>query len=242
MKYPRILTDLEKSLLFAILPESKIGYLNYRNKIEKSFVVREGRWGINNFYLSSINEYLNEIPPSAPVLSFGKISNNDEIIDVVIHEDQEDLIEVDINYINIKNNFDITSAKVDSLAYWSLENENNYIPNRKVVIKKDEYLLIIFLQLKKIILNEIKSGLNYTIPVTNFFNELHRLKKNNSIPIKNPDIIFTSNEVFKDEDFYNAFVNYNNYMRRFNFNITKFATEIPKKKNLFNIIFNKEIN
>lgn len=240
MSYPRNLTEYEISILNAILPENKSGYLNYRKKIEKYFVVREGRWGINNFYLSEKNEILDYLPSSAPVFSYGRISHNEDFIDVVIHEEEDNIIEVDIDYKNAKNQFDISTAKVNSLAFWSPVNYIKSDETRIIEIIQNEYLLVIFLPLKKIIFHEYKSGINYTIPVTNFFNELHRLNRVKDLSIRKPEIIFTSNEIFKDDDFYSAFLNYNNYMRRFNLNLAKFGKDIPKKKSIFQKIFYKE--
>lgn len=242
MSFPRKLTEYEISILNSILPENKSGYLNYRKKIENYFVVREGRWGINNFYLSDKNEYLNYLPSSASVFSYGRITQNENIIDVVIHEEEENIIEVDIDYKNSKSQIDFSTAKVDSLAFWSPEINIKRDETRIINIIQNEYILVIFIKLKKIIFHEYISGINYTIPVTNFFNEIHRLKRVKDLSIRKPDIIFTSNELFGDDDFYSAFLNYNNYMRRFNLNLAKFGTVIPKKKSLFQKIFNKAKN
>lgn len=238
-KFPRYLTPNENILLFSVLPENKTGYKIYRNKINTLMVTGSGRFGRGNFVLGREGTKPDFTFPSSPVFAVGTNIYEEGTIDITIHEDVDDEIEFDISARNQESLPD----KLTEVSKWnySVWNPGDKAPNdnsivREIVIVKNEYLLAVAPQHKKLWLHEYKSGINFLIPVTNFYNELMRVCgiKDASIALK-PSSFFENLYKFKDEELMLAFTSYNRYLKRINIDIPIPLNTEKKKKNFLSI-------
>lgn len=240
-RFPRELTKVEKDLLFTILPETKPGYKNYRRKINELFVIGTGRFGDNNLILGEKSLIPDTDSPSTPVFASGTISTTEDEIDVLIHEETEDQIEIDIS----PKNHNKIPPEINIINSW---NYSEWMPGNRAPkdnsdvreIKIDEKYILAIAQLhKKIWLYEYDSGINYLIPVTNFYNYLMIVKKiRDEKIVLNYSLLFKNPETNSDEEIISAFILYNKYFRRIknDFSLIKEISRKEKEKTINKIL------
>lgn len=228
MEFPRELTRQEIYLLFSVLPEYKPGYNSYREKINKLYVTGPGRYNNNDLILGRQNTVPDITLPPAPVFAAGIVKIPGDEIDILINEEVDDEIEIELN---IKNSTKIPE-EINELGRWSYSdwNPGNKSPGdngevREIVVVKGKYILVFAPSHKKIWLHDYENGVNYLIPLTNFYNELMRFKRIKD-PAKalNPKLFFEDITGFPDEDLISTLVLYNKYMRRFPVDFSKYLT------------------
>ena len=239
--FPRQLTAAEKTILFSILPESKSGYKLYREKINNLLVIGSGRFGGNNYILGNKETEPDLSIPSSSVFALGTAVSGSNNIDVIIHEESDEQIEFDINFVSeLSFENDITIEKVSCYSNWN--------PGEKILFEKAEvreyiispgsYILAIVPTLKKIWLHDISTGVNHIIPVTNFFNELMRLKniRDPKLALK-PGNFFEHINEFKNDEIRKAFLMYDKYLSKFNIKDekTNSITSVNSKRKLLKI-------
>jgi hypothetical protein len=217
--FPRQLTAMEKTILFAILPENKKGYNEYREKINQLVVIGKGRFGGNNLILGREGEKIDLSISSAPVFAIGTVYFSDLSAEAVIHEEQDDKIEFDIQ-LNVENNQTVQSEIIDvnTISTWNPGDESPY---NKSTVKEFElfpgkYILAVVPTLKKIWLHSYQTGINHIIPLTNFYNELMRTKniKDHKIAL-NPGKFFEHVNEYSTDDLRKALINYSWYLKKF---------------------------
>ncbi|MGQ9644495.1 MAG: hypothetical protein ACUVT3_11610, partial [Ignavibacterium sp.] len=104
------------------------------------------------------------------------------------------------------------------------------------------YILAIAPTDRKIWLYEKSSGINYPIPISNFYNELLRLKSEIRKEFYlNPNRLFEELDTYSESEIVLAFLMYCKYKRRFNFDyiIDRLITEPKKKKSFFSFFRRK---
>ncbi len=233
--FPRQLRDVEKELLFQILPENKKGYLNYRNKIKELMVIGIGRFGGNNFLLGKKGTNPDPQSPSSPIFAAGTVYMQNEEIDITINEEIDDEIEVDLspkNSADLPEKLEIIETK--SFSEWNPGDNDPYENKnvREVIIEKDNYLLVVAGAIHKIWIHDINTKVNHLIPVSNFYNELMSVKNIRAKEVVlNPKLLFESINDYSDSDLFSAFVKYNKYMRRINLDYDKVLHQPEEKKN-----------
>ncbi|HSD62889.1 MAG TPA: hypothetical protein VLB50_03790 [Ignavibacteriaceae bacterium] len=228
-QFPRELTQQEKYLLFSVLPENKPGYRRYREKINELLVTGYGRFKNNNFILGKRDNIPDLSFPSAPVFAAGTIKIPDDEIDILINEETDDEIEFDLT---LKNS-ELIPVEIKELTRWSYSDWNpgdkspdDFGQVREVFINDGNYVLVFAPTHKKIWLHENKSGVNYLIPLTNFYNELMGYKRiKDPKEALNPGLLFIKLNNYSDIDLLNAFVLYNKYMRRFSVDFSKYLLQ-----------------
>jgi len=236
-KFPRLLTEIEKQVLFSLLPENKTGYKAYRDKISTKFVIGFGRFAEGNLILGNKDSIIDLDNASSPVFALGEIELMDNHIDVLIHEEEEEKVEFDISYQN-----DIVNLN-SIIKSWSY---SNWIPGmnapkddsvvRETLIVKDQFILAIASVHDKIWLHNIISGVNSIIPISNFYNSL-MMNKNirNSQALRSPKSIFRNLSSFSDNDLSLTLFAYDKYFKRFNLSkyYTPITSHVIKKKSFF---------
>ncbi len=230
--FPRKLTELEKNLLFSILPENKSGYNAYRKKIENLFVIGKGRFGETNLILGKEGNVPDFTIPSPPVFAIGFVYYENNKADIIINEQIDDEIEFDIFFSNALNE-NLREIKRWSYSEWipgyNAPGDNSSV--REVEIIKNEFLLAIAPGHKKLWLHSYKNGINLLLPVTNFYNYLMLVKNIRSAEIVfKPDRLFSELNSFKDDELIKAFTAYNKYFRHVNLNFDEPAQNTHKKK------------
>lgn len=241
-KFPRSLTEKEKEWLNFILPAERKGYAEYRNKIEQLCVIGYGRFGGTNLILGKENDKPDLNAPSAPVFASGNIIYNEAEIYVLIHEEFENQIEIDISY----NHESGVPEKLIEVSRWTYSNwtPGNKAPRdnseiREIHLIKNEIVIAIAQVHKRIWVYENKSGINYFIPVTNFFNEIIRVREiREAKNLPKPDSIFTDTNSFSDKEIAQGFLLYNKHWKKLEIDNENFkkAESIKKKKSFFDFL------
>jgi hypothetical protein len=236
------MNDLSKNeikLLFSILPEQKSGYKNYRELISTMKVMGKGRFENGNFYIGTGAAKPDLSIPSSPVFAVGIVKTNIGSIDVLIHEYEDDLIEVQLSK-RVGDDEEVIINNVLSFSEWNpgdkFRGSNEAVKEFEII--KDKFILVIDKTNKKIWLHNYESGVNQIIPVSNYFNELMRLKKiKDENLFRSPSLFFNKLDDFTDEEFKLAFYQYNKFMRRFDIKINPedLLTPRVKKKKFFKL-------
>ena len=241
-KFPRQLTSVENMLLFSVLPENKTGYFSYRNKINNLVVTGSGRFGGGNFILGKEDTKPDLSLPSAPVFAIGTNVYEEGTIDITIHEDIDDEIEYDISARN-KNSIPETLTEIKKWNY-SEWNPGDKAPNdnsevREIIIS-EEYILAIAPRHKKIWLHENKSGVNFLLPVSNFYNELMRVCniRDTKIALR-PASFFEIQNQFTDNQLMLAFFSYNKYLKKVNVDYIPGRIQLKKRKSILSVFSGK---
>lgn len=236
-EFPRQLTESEKELLFSALPENKIGYRLYRDKIEKLLVLGNGRFGGGNFILGPLDSEIDIEVPATPIFAISKIVYSDHEIYVTIHHEQDDQIEFDIQNFELVPNIN----EMKELYRWTY---SNWVPGEKapydnsnvkeVHLILNSLVLVIATVHRKIWVYNAKDEVNYLIPVTNFYNELMLLidEKDPEIAL-NPNLLFTNLEKYSDEKLGQAFLLYNKLWNRIDIDYSLFDPKMVQRKKSF---------
>lgn len=232
--FPRLISETEIKLLFSILPAEKSGYLEYRNIIPKLFIIGEGRFGNGNLILGAKDKKPDLTLSSSQVYALGSIFTKTRKYDVIIHSMDEGMMEFQIDPFPIEEEIEVES--LISYSYWNPGMNAPEDDSRvyEYEIKKDEFTLAIAPSSKKIWLHDKNTGVNHIIPVSNFFNELMRLKniKDDHL-LRKPSQFFDEIQKYSSLDIKLAFLLYNKYLRRFNLTGVLENTlneKVPRKK------------
>jgi len=235
--YPRELSETEIFIIKKLLPQNKTGYQNYVNKLDDIFVIGNGRFGENNYFLGSENLQPDLEVPSSPVFAIGTVKFKETDVYSIIHEEFDEMIEIDfqsdipIDKINIGN-----YISTDTLSEW-LPGKNNFSENtslREVHFKESNFVLAIECKQKKIWLYEDTTGMNHLISLTRFYSELMRIKniKDPSIALKY-ELLFKDIDTFTNTELQKAFFIYNKMAKKVILNENDLVNSINTKNRKF---------
>jgi hypothetical protein len=178
-------------------------------------VIGDGNFGEGNYILGKNEPNPDLSFPSAPVFALGTVNNGTKQIDVIIHVETENKIEVwfgnDINEIT-DNKFN-----VKSYSHWMPGMSSPFTDSkvREISVKPKEFILAIVPEEKKIWLYESSSGVNHLIPVSNYYNSLMLYRnERNADKVLNPNLFFNNLGLYNDLELKSALELYNKYMRR----------------------------
>ncbi|AFH49601.1 Hypothetical protein IALB_1895 [Ignavibacterium album JCM 16511] len=241
-EFPRKLSDAELNLLLLLLPEDKPGYSRYRNLIRNYFVIGEGRFGEGNYFLGKVDDEIDLEISSSPILTSGIVETDKTTFEISINQIQDDKIEFSISPYPDVNEF-YRVKRVITISDW-IPGKKSPDGNKVKLFPVDglNYVLAIAPLDHKIWLYEKSSGINYPIPISNFYNELLRLKRESRNEVyKSPNKLFEEIESFTEAEIILAFLLYCKYKRRFHFDhlIDKYLTEPKNKKSLFSFFRRK---
>ena len=240
--FPREIKETEKKLLYTVLPENKPGYKLYRDMIERYKVIGFGRFGGNNLILGEGNSVPDLSIPLMPVFAVGNVKCKDCEINVIIHEEIDDEIEIDISTKTreaIPQNIDI----IDNWNYseWNPGDGAPYDNSavREVELLKDKFLIVIAVEHKKMWIHKFEDGVNLLIPTGKYYNNLMLIKNiRDSKIVLNPNRLFENLQEFSDSDLISAFLLYNKNIKRIEIDYSDFerTTSNKKKKKLFGFL------
>lgn len=241
-QFPRKLSKSELNLLLLLLPDNKPGFSNYRKLLNEYYLIGEGRFGNGNYFLGNPGDEIGLEISSSPVLTSGIIYTDKATFEISINEIQNNKIEFSIlPYPDENENYNI--KKVITLSDWvpgKKSPEGNKV--KLFPIYGMNYILVIAPVDHRLWLYEKSTGINYPIPVSNFYNELLRLKKETRNEVyRNPNKLFEDLDSFDESEIILSFILYCKYKRRFNFDylIDRFLSVPKKKKSLFSIFRRK---
>ncbi len=232
-EFPRKLNDIEKQLLFLLLPPERNGYNLYREKIANYFVLGYGRYGGGNLILGNEDDEIDFTMPSAPVFAVGNVKTAAGDVYIVIHEEFENQIEVDFSEPEILKSDNTAIISSWSYSAWKpgMKNPANNEKIREIHIIKNALVVAISPSDKKIWVFEKESGVNHFIPVTKFYDELMRIKEE-----KDPKIaldasrFFTELQTYSDELIARAFLVYNKYWKKMEIDSSRFVAKNKPKR------------
>lgn len=244
-KFPRQLMQIERDLIFSILPENRIGYKLYRDKIDHYKVIGFGRSGTNNLILSREVTQPDLTAPLAPIFAVGNAMVNPGEIYIVIHEEFEDQIEIDFS---LSSDVDEISDEIEIKQYWTYStwkpgklNPADNSKVREIHLINNSLVIAISTRNKKVWIYDDKTGLNHFIPVTKLYDEMMRIRKG-----KNPEIalnakrFFSNNADFNDELIGQGFLVYNKYWKKLKIDDSLFLNKVePKSQSLLKKIFSQ---
>ena len=228
--FPRRLSKSEQEILLSILPGNKIGYKNYHTLIDERFLIGEGRFGNGNLILGFIDDKPDLTVPSSSVFALGNVQTSEGNYYVVIHSVDEEMIEFQVDPFPVEEN--IIIQNVTSYSDWNpgMESPEKKSKVYEFAIKEDEYLLAVCPLSKKIWLHEYKSQVNHIIPLSNFFNELMRLRNvKDEKSLQNPSNFFNEINSYSEIEIKTAFLLYNKYLKRFELNDILIESEKQKR-------------
>lgn len=236
IEFPRELNKLERQWLFSVLPDDKPGYFNFRRKLETFKVVGHGVNGGMNYFMGKEGSLPDLTAPTAPVLAAGTIEFPETFIDVVVHEEFEGMIEIDIS---ITGRFPSESEK--ELRRWSY---SSWVPGRKapgdntrvreIELVPDSITIAVAPVHKRIWIYEKATGINHFVPVTNYYNELMRIRKiKDAHTALNSNLLFENIDKYADQDLGAAFLIYNKYWRKIKLDYSYFMPEKTAKNESF---------
>lgn len=220
-KFPRKLTEIERELLFSILPSDKPGYIKYREDIENKYVIGTGRFGETNLILGNRQEEINIQDASSSIFAAGSIIYDEGKIEISINEEIDEKIEFDISPKDYELVFKGKEIKRWNYSEWipGQKSPQDKLNVREVIISPGKYILVISANEKRIWLHASESGINYLIPLSNYYNQL-MIEKN----IRDPKIALKPNLFFDDKagkhsdytdiELRNSFLSYNKYLKK----------------------------
>jgi hypothetical protein len=182
---------------------------------------------------------------SLPVFASGLVTLDNAGILVTIHEEYDNKIEFSINNLsgglvpsegNITGGWTYSTWKPSSPSPF----KNDMLREVQISQVKNKLVLAVSKTNRTIWLYEDKINYVHIIPVTNFINEL--LRGNISIDRTkgiNMNYIFDNLNLFKDDDFRKALINYNKQWRKLDLSEIE-SGEAGKKSGLFTRIFKKK--
>ena len=217
-EYPRLLKEIERELLFSILPAGKAGYKMYRDKLSDRYVIGIGRFGETNLVLGNKDDKFDIQDASSTIFAAGSIIYDTGKIEISINEEIDDRIEFDISPKEYEELVNEKEIKRWNYSEWvpgmKSPGENSIV--REIVIVPDKYVLAISQAEKRIWVYGFETGINYLIPLSNFYNQLMIYKN-----IRDPKIALKPNLFFEklqsectDLELRNTFITYNKYLRK----------------------------
>ncbi|HEX2866838.1 MAG TPA: hypothetical protein VHO03_07335 [Ignavibacteriales bacterium] len=232
--FPRKLSPREKEWLFYLLPRDRPGYSAYRDKIENLFVIGHGNFSSTSYILGKYEDKADLAAPPVPVFAAGSIFYKETEVYAVIHEEFEGQIEIDISRTGSK----VLPKELHELKRWTYSDwkpgkgaPGDSSALREIHIVPGRVVLVIAGEHKRIWVYEAQSGVNHFIPVTNFFNDLMRVRN-----IRDPKIVLNSSLIFdpsfelKDEELGQAFLLYNKNRKKISLDYSIFVSTEKKDK------------
>ncbi len=244
-KYPRKLTESEKLYLRKLLPLNRPGYKPYNEKLNEIFLIGKGRFEQDDYVLGDENDEPDFSAPAESMLAVGQIITPSHKIDISIHEEFENKIELDFA-VEGKDDF---NEKIES--YWTysewLPGKTSPVDNsqvREIHLIKNNIVIAIAPESKRVWVYEAETGINHLIPQTNFYNEIMRVKNERdpkiALEVKR---LFSHLDKLTDEEIARGFLMYNKYLNKIKIDYSLFRKsdqEVKKKKSFFGFLGGKK--
>lgn len=243
--YPRRLTEIEKKYLRKILPIDRIGYKYYNEKLDELFIIGKGRFQKDDYVLGSQNDKPDFTTPASPMFAAGKIITSSHKVEISIHEEFEDKIEFDFA-VTGDGEFNESIQDYWTYSEWlpGLKSPPDKSDIREVHLEKNNIVIAIAAYSKRVWVYEFETGINHLIPVTNFYNEIMRVKNE-----RNPKIalevkrLFTHLNELTDQEIIQGFLSYNRYLNKIKIDYSLFLSkDKSEKKSFLNIFGGKKID
>lgn len=213
---PRMLSELERTLLFWVLPETRPGYAEYRGLVEGWKVVGRGRRGEGNYILGEPGLTPDVESPLPHLFAYGSVSVGKEELTISVRERLNDQLEFEIAG-------PVETDLTHDLGMYRRWTFSEWLPSRPCpicsgVLREVEMktksgralALAICAQDRRLWVFDSQSGVNHPIPVTGFYNELMlRTKTQNRREVPDSKRLFSDLHTHTDAALAEAFSSYN---------------------------------
>lgn len=234
-KYPRRLTETEKKYLRKVLPVDRKGYKYYNEKLDELFIIGKGRLQKDDYVLGSQNDKPDFTAPASPMFAVGTIITSSHKVEISIHEEFEDKIELDFA-VNGADEFNEDIMDFWTYSEWlpGMKSPPDNTEIREVHLEKNKIVIAIAAHSKRVWVYESETGVNHLIPVTNFYNEIMRVKNE-----RNPKIalevkrLFTNLDELTDQEIIQGFLSYNRYLNKIKIDYSIFLNQDKTEKKSF---------
>lgn len=234
-KYPRKLTDIEKKYLRKVLPADRPGYKIYNDKLDDIYLIGRGRFNQDDYVLGKEKDKPEFTAPAENMLAVGKIYTPTHQIEISIHEEFEERIELDFA-VSGEGEFDEKIKNYWSYSEW-LPGDKSPVDQsevREIHLIKNETVLAIAPQTKRVWIYESETGINHLIPQTNFYNEIMRAKGERDPKIAlEVSRLFTHLSELTDSEIVQGFLMYNKYLNKIKIDYSLFTPKPEKEKKSF---------
>lgn len=241
--YPRRLSVEELSLLDWLLPSDRAGYRYYRERIESSVVLGNGRWGEGDYILGRDGDIVDLSGPMERVFAFGVVEYATHRLNVTVHEEAAEQIEVQFATIgNASEGADETRRYC--FSYWNPGDRspktNGFV--REIAFASNAtipaFILCIAREDEKLWLFDAASGVNHLVPLTNFHNELMlHLRVRDPKYVHRPKDFFALHESYADADLIAAFIRYNRSWKKVELPVAPVDVSSPVRKGIITRMF-----
>lgn len=243
-KYPRKLADVEKEYLRKLLPADRPGYKKYYDKLDEIFLLGKGRFDKDDYVLGKETDKPDFSISAENMLAVGKIFTPTHEIEISIHEEFEEKIELDFAVTGL-GNFDERIEKYWTYSEW-LPGDKSPVDKsdvREIHLIKNKIVISIAPKTKRAWVYESETGINHLIPQTNFYNEIMRVKNERDPKIAlNVKRLFTHLDELTDEEIMQGFLMYNKYLNKIKIDYSLFTREKEKEKKSFFKLFGGKKN
>ncbi len=218
---PRVLSDLERTLLLWVLPEHRPGYAGYRKLVEEWVVVGNGRRGEGNVILGAPGLEPDNESPLPQLFAFGSLKLGETELTISVRERLSDQLEFEVSG---PIGLDLSQG-LKSYRGWTL---SEWLPSqpcpacggdlREVEMKTESgrsLNLAICAKDRRLWVYDAQSAVNHPIPVTSFYNELMlQTKVQDRRELPDSKRLFTGLDTYSDAALTGAFSSYNRLRAR----------------------------
>ncbi len=231
----RALTEKELFLIHSILPKNRSGYNDYREKIEAMTVLSGEE---DSILLGKKNTALPTEIDKGGIFAIGCTGLNGVKYRVVIFEEIDDYIEIEISEEGETESEGVIWTYSTWRPGFKAPEDRSYV--REIHLIKNKLVIAIAPKQKKIWAFDSTTGVNFILPIMNFYNEIMRARgEKNPNVVLNPNRIFENLEEFSDEEIGQGFLLYNEYLNKVEIDYGLFKPQKVKKV-FFKKIFGKQ--
>jgi hypothetical protein len=226
-EFPRKPDQEELEVLFRILPENKSGYRNYRKIISESYLTGTG--SSDESLVLSRNPKADYSQYITPVFAAGTFLYKNNVLDVIIHEEIDETIEIEINITDKKIDGFIDTIYPEWIPGQGAPGDNT--PVREIILS-ERYTLVITHIHKRIWLYDNNNGVNSFITPGAYYSSLCMIRNIRDPEIVlNPKLLFENLDNYHDNELISAFYLYNNNLKKFRIDMP--VPKQPEKKTGF---------
>ncbi len=228
----RELNNRERFLINSVLPSNKKGYLEFKQKISEFVVLKEDEFFEGNLLLGKRGADASGFSESAPTFALGYSAYGGNAYFVTIGEERDGFVEVNLREDKETDSNGLIWSYSEWRPGYKAPEDSSAV--REVHLIKHKLVVAIAPQSRKIWVYEAESGVNYILPVANFYNEIMRVKEE-----KNPEIVLNPQRIFDypdeltDEEIGQGFLTYNEYVGKLEIDYGLFKKNENEGRHLF---------
>jgi hypothetical protein len=179
MEYPRELRPKERDVLESVLPEARPGYRRCRERIAAMLVLGQGRRGEGDLVLGMQGDVPDCTSPLPPVIAYGMIETTRDAFTITVREEVASQVNIEI----VSRRGEEIPDHFEEKRRWSYSDWEPGLPSPAAGTPVRQVALDAVLTLalspaeERLWVHDAESGIVHLIPITNFYNELMRIRQ-----------------------------------------------------------------